>query len=71
MIKAPNPSGWEAKIFKDTWVGFKAPQHLFGFAKDVLIDKLHCNRFKVADIKQIGSDYSSFFLSIAFWLKEH
>lgn len=71
VIKAPDPSGWEAKMFKETWVGFEAPQHLFGFPKNVLIDKLQKSGFEVVALKQTGSDYSSFFLSIAFWLKEN
>lgn len=71
VIKTPDPSGGEARLFKENWVGYEAPQHLYGFKKNVLINKLTDVGFELIDLKQIGSDYSTFFLSTAYWLKEH
>jgi SAM-dependent methyltransferase len=71
VIKAPDPSGGEAGIFKENWVGYEAPQHLFGFPKHVLLEKSRNIGFEVIDLKQTGSDYATFFLSTAYWMKEH
>ena len=31
VITTPDPSGGEARLFKENWVGYEAPQHLYGF----------------------------------------
>ena len=68
VIKTPDPEGLEAKLFKQFWIGYEAPQHIFGFPKHVLFDKLIKMNFDVS-IKQTGSDYTAFFLSLAYWLR--
>lgn len=71
VIKTPDPSGGEAEIFKQYWVGYEAPQHLYGFPRNVLLEKLQSAGFDLVDTKQIGSDYATFFLSFGYWLKEN
>ena len=71
VLKCPDPAGKEASIFKDSWIGYEAPQHLFGFAKAVLMKKLDETGFSQVDTTQTGSDYSSFFISLGHWLNKH
>lgn len=71
VIKAPNPGGGEAKLFGSAWIGYEAPQHLFGFPEVVLRARLEALGFKEEALQQTGSDYAAFFLSLGYWLQEH
>lgn len=64
VLKCPDPAGKEASIFKDSWIGFEAPQHLFGFPKAVLMKKLDETGFSKVDTTKTGSDISSFFYKL-------
>lgn len=70
VIKVPDPSSKEAALFKESWIGYEAPQHLFGFPKKVLENKLR--EIGLTDVAsfQTGSDYSSFFVSFGHWLNK-
>jgi len=70
VIKSPDPSGKEALMFKENWIGYEAPQHLFGFPKSVLVNKLKEMGLSEINIIQTGSDYSSFFVSFGHWMKK-
>ena len=70
VIKCPDPAGKEALIFKESWIGYEAPQHLFGFPKTVLVNKLKEIGFSKVNTTQTGSDYSSFFVSLGHWLNK-
>jgi len=68
VIKAPDPSSFEAKYFKEHWVGYDAPVHLFGFPPKVLINQLtQCGFIEIQE-NQIGSDYATFINSLNLWL---
>lgn len=69
VIKTPDPSGGEAKIFKENWIGYEAPQHLFIFPKKVLTHRLEQIGFEVKYIDQIGTDYATFVRSLGIWLQ--
>ncbi len=69
VIKCPDPSGKEAALFKESWIGYEAPQHLFGFPKMVLLNKLKHIGFEPLTTSQTGSDYSAFFVSLGHSLK--
>jgi SAM-dependent methyltransferase len=70
VIKCPDPAGKEAALFKESWIGYEAPQHLFGFPKMVLVNKLRGIGFESVTTSQTGSDYSAFFVSFGHWLKQ-
>jgi len=69
VIKCPDPSGKEAALFKESWIGYEAPQHLFDFPKMVLVNKLKGIGFEPVTTSQTGSDYAAFFVSFGHWLK--
>lgn len=70
VLKCPDPAGKEALLFKESWIGFEAPQHLFGFPKKVLINKLKGIGFDSVSTANTGSDYSAFFVSFGHWLNK-
>lgn len=70
VIKCPDPAGKEASLFKESWIGYEAPQHLFGFPKPVLSNKLQGIGFEPVNTTHTGSDYSAFFVSLGYWLNQ-
>lgn len=70
VLKCPDPAGREASLFKQSWIGYEAPQHLFGFPKMVLINKLKEVGFTQVNTAYTGSDYSAFFVSLGHWLNQ-
>lgn len=70
VLKSPDPGAKEASLFKEIWIGYEAPQHLFGFPKEVLINKLEKVGFFEVITTQTGSDYASFFVSLGHWLNK-
>ena len=71
VLKCPDPAGKEALLFKENWIGYEAPQHLFGFPRAVLKNKLEEVGFSKVNTTQTGSDYSSFSVSFGHWLNKH
>jgi len=69
VLKCPDPSGKEAGLFKESWIGYEAPQHLFGFPQPVLVNKLKEIGFPKVTTASTGSDYAAFFVSLGYWLK--
>lgn len=68
VIKCPDPEGKEASMFRQSWIGYEAPQHLYGFPKKVLLKKLTDMGLEITATRQTGSDYASFFVSLGHWL---
>ena len=71
VLKCPDPSGGEASMFQESWIGYEAPQHLFAFPKTVLISKLQEIGFDPLSTANTGSDYAAFFVSLGHWLNRH
>jgi len=70
VIKSPDPSGKEALMFKENWIGYEAPQHIFGFPRNVLVNKLNEVGFSEIKTTSTGSDYSTFFISLGHWINK-
>lgn len=70
LVKTPDPAGGEAGWFKQNWIGYEAPQHLFGFPRDVLIRQMETIGLRVIATRQTGTDYATFCISLGTWLKE-
>jgi len=68
VLKCPDPAGKEASMFQESWIGFEAPQHLFGFPQPVLVNKLKEIGFEPVSTAYMGSDYAAFFVSLGHWL---
>jgi SAM-dependent methyltransferase len=70
VLKLPDPTSWEARLFGSAWVGFEAPQHLYGFPAPVLERELNEIGFRRIEITWMGNDYATFMISLGIWLSE-
>lgn len=69
VLKSPDPSSWEARVFGSSWVGFEAPQHLYGFPSSTLVKRLYELGFTKCETITLGSDYTTFTSSLSLWLE--
>jgi 2-polyprenyl-3-methyl-5-hydroxy-6-metoxy-1,4-benzoquinol methylase len=65
VLKTPDPTGGEARLFGANWRGYVAPQHLYGFPREVLFHKLAETGFELVHVSQTGGDYATFMISLA------
>jgi ubiquinone/menaquinone biosynthesis C-methylase UbiE len=68
VLKIPDPTSAEARIFKEHWVGYEVPQHLYAFPNELMIKKLKEFGFSTIIVESLGTDYFSFYNSLAKWL---
>ena len=68
VLKIPDPSSAEAGIYKEHWVGYEVPQHLYAFPNRLVIEKLKEIGFNNVLVETLGTDYFSFYNSLAKWL---
>jgi len=67
VIRVPNASSWDSRLFGRYWAGLDSPRHLYVFTPVTLDALLTANHFQsVARSSQIGA-YPTFLLSLRFW----
>jgi SAM-dependent methyltransferase len=71
VLKIPDPSGWEAHWFGSNWVGYEAPQHLYGFPRPVITRKLKETGFGLIQSGSTGGDYAAFMVSLSAFSSSH
>jgi 2-polyprenyl-3-methyl-5-hydroxy-6-metoxy-1,4-benzoquinol methylase len=54
VLKIPDPSSAEARIFKENWVGFEVPQHLYAFQNELIISKLKEIGFSIVIVNSLA-----------------
>lgn len=68
VIRIPNGSSWDARLFGRYWAGLDAPRHLYVFSPSTMEALLVAYHFQsIARSSQIGA-YSIFLLSLGFWI---
>ncbi len=70
VIKVPDPSSFEAKIFGKNWVGYDAPAHLFDFPHNVLVNQLDLFCYNDIHVLNLGSDFATLISSINLWFAD-
>lgn len=68
LLRVPNLSSWDARLFGSMWVGLDAPRHLFVFSPRALTSLLKQTGFKVKRINCISGSYPALVLNVRFWL---
>jgi len=67
VIRVPNASSWDSRLFGRYWAGLDAPRHLYVFTPVTLDALLAANHFRIiARSSQMGT-YPTFLLSLRFW----
>ncbi len=69
VISLPNPSGIEARLFGNYWVGWERPRHLFLFTPELIQDYLEKTDFSFLTIESFNGRLSLTLLSLEFWLR--
>ncbi len=70
ILRVPNADSLERKVFDRYWSGLDAPRHLYVFSPHTLRDLLERAHFKILEISSGAEGYSSFILSLRFWLNK-
>jgi SAM-dependent methyltransferase len=68
IMRLPNGDSREAKMFSSNWAGLDAPRHLFIFTPGLRKLILQKTNFQVLDMNSKSGGYSTFLLSLQFWL---
>ena len=67
VIRVPNASSWDSRLFGRFWAGLDSPRHLYVFTPITLDALLTATHFQsIAQSSQIGA-YPTFLLSLRFW----
>jgi 2-polyprenyl-3-methyl-5-hydroxy-6-metoxy-1,4-benzoquinol methylase len=70
IIRVPNLSTWDARLFGRYWVGLDAPRHLYVLSAKTLTALLHKTGFQVRQLRSVMLGYLPFALSVQFWAEE-
>ncbi|MDD5370429.1 MAG: class I SAM-dependent methyltransferase [Anaerolineaceae bacterium] len=71
VIRVPNATSWEARIFGPAWSGLDLPRHLYVFNQVTLTSMLHKAGFKVIESNASSGSYTNFLISLRFWIGLH
>ncbi|MEM7333744.1 MAG: class I SAM-dependent methyltransferase [Chloroflexota bacterium] len=70
VISLPNPSGIEAALFGNYWVGWERPRHLFLFTPKLIQAYLEKTGYRFLTIESFNGRLSLTLLSLEFWLRD-
>ncbi len=68
IIRVPNGSSFQAKIFGKFWAGLDAPRHLYVFSLKTLSTMLSRSGFEIVDSSFNSASYLILVLSFRFWM---
>jgi SAM-dependent methyltransferase len=67
VIGLPNIESWEQRLFKQYWVGWDQPRHLYLFPQKTLRSILETEGFERVSTRCISTSYSVLYYSLDFW----
>ena len=68
VFSIPNLHSWDLRIFKENWIGYDLPRHLYFFDKKNLTEVLHETGFQILETRIISGSYNSIKNDILFFL---
>jgi 2-polyprenyl-3-methyl-5-hydroxy-6-metoxy-1,4-benzoquinol methylase len=71
VLRVPNIGSLDAKLFKRYWAGYDAPRHLYVFSPNTLREILRKAGFDLMDRNSHSGNYTTFLLSLRFWINAH
>lgn len=63
----PNMEGLDSRVFKDLWLGWDLPRHLYFFSRKLLNDALQASGFSLESVQCIASTYAAIRHDLEFW----
>lgn len=66
VASLPNPEAYEARLFKDKWVGWDRPRHLHIFSQEVIQKYLEAAGFELVTIESFGGYLAMTLISLDF-----
>jgi 2-polyprenyl-3-methyl-5-hydroxy-6-metoxy-1,4-benzoquinol methylase len=71
VFSTPNLNSIDRKIFKETWLGYDLPRHLYLFPDSLLRQVLKSQGLEVLDRFCFTGSHGSLYLNLAYWNKHH
>ena len=69
VLSIPNLRSFDARIFKNHWIGWDAPRHLHLFTLETLETFLSEAGFRLSSAHCLGGEYGAFVLSLQTWMR--
>lgn len=69
IVRLPNFASFDKSIFGKYWAGFDAPRHLYIFSPTTIKKMIEKAGYKILEINCRSGGYTSFLISINYWLK--
>ncbi len=71
IFSTPNLNSIDRKIFKETWLGYDLPRHLYLFPDFLIRRLLKDQGFEVLDRFCFTGSHGALYLNLAYWNKHH
>lgn len=71
VFSTPNLNSIDRKTFKESWLGYDLPRHLYLFPDSMLRQVLKSQRLEVVDRFCFTGSHGSLYLNLAYWNKNH
>ncbi len=67
VVRVPDPECLSARVFKQDWVSYDPPRHLYAFPRKILISKLQQIGFEAIQFHHLTGDYFAFTMSLSIY----
>lgn len=71
IFSTPNLNSLDRKMFKDSWLGYDLPRHLYLFPDSLLREVLENQGLEVIHRFCITGSHGTWYLDLAYWNKQH
>lgn len=66
VFSIPNLTSWDRKVFKDYWIGYDLPRHMYLFPPNLLYEIFEKIGFKIINKKCIAGSHGALILDLSF-----
>ena len=70
VFSIPNLRSWDRALFKEHWIGFDLPRHLYTFSNQLITNGLIKSGFSVLEEKCVAGSHAALMLNISFLNKQ-
>jgi len=69
VFSIPNMNSWDRKLFKQNWIGYDLPRHLYFFDKKNLAEIISQSGFQIIESRIVAGSYDSIKNDVLFYYK--